>query len=263
MLGKNKPLHDIFAIKKEIAKLTIIVPVYNEAKTVATALSNLISYTQILSRETEILVVESNSSDGSRNIVKVFEKSGAVKVFYQDIATGKGNAVRLGLDQATGDVVVIYDADEEYETSDMDKLIQLIESGSTSFALGTRHQQGNPMRVMAQHKIRSYILNQAHVFFVWFFNVSFGVKLTDPFTMYKMFRREIFNNIILEANRFDFDWEIAGKAILLGSKPVETPITYNARGFSDGKKIRIFRDPITWIVLVFKIKLESFKAKPS
>jgi len=104
----------------------------------------------------------------------------------------------------------------------------------------------------------SKIMNLAHWFFTYIFNLTFGVKLTDPFTMHKVFNARIFDNVNLVANRFDIDWEILGSAIRLGSVPQEVPIEYKARSYGEGKKVRIFLDPLKWIVILVKVRFRRF-----
>jgi hypothetical protein len=161
--------------------------------------------------------------------------------------------------QMSGDVFLIYDADAEYLASDIPRLLEPIEIGLTSFALGTRHEKGRAMRVMDGHRIRPAVMNLAHHFFTMLINATFLVRLTDPFTMYKVFRTDVFTGVELVSNRFDFDWELVCKAIRLGCVPVEIPVFYKSRSFSEGKKVRFVRDPISWIVALIRFRLGRIK----
>ena len=98
------------------------------------------------------------------------------------------------------------------------------------------------------------IVNAAHWVFTWLFNVTYGTKLRDPFTMYKVFRTECIDGVEFVADRFDFDWELVAKLVRLGYEPLEIPVEYNARGFDGGKKVRFFRDPPTWVAACLRFR---------
>jgi glycosyltransferase involved in cell wall biosynthesis len=250
----NQKVADSFALKQPIKLLSVIVAAYNEAETVAQTLRNLHVVLDELSCPSEIIVVESNSKDDTRLILKEIEHELNLKLVLQDNPKGKGSAIRFGISQMSGDVFLIYDADAEYNPEDIPKLLVPIENGTTSFVLGTRHEKGRSMRVMDNHRIRPALMNFAHTFFTNLINVTFFVKLTDPFTMYKIFRSEVFVGIELVSNRFDFDWELVCKAIRLGCRPVEIPVFYKSRSFSEGKKVRFFRDPLTWLIALCRFR---------
>lgn len=250
----NKKTADAFASNQPIKLLSVIVAAYNEASTIAQTLSKLSGVLKTLNCSSEIIVVESNSSDETRKILKSIENQLNLKLIFQDHPQGKGSAVRLGMNQMNGDVFLIYDADAEYDPADIPKLLVPIENGETSFVLGTRHEKGRSMRVMDHHRIRPALMNLAHRFFTGLINVTFFVKLTDPFTMYKIFRSEVFTGVELVSNRFDFDWELVCKSIRLGCIPLEIPVYYKSRSFSEGKKVRFFKDPLTWIVALIKFR---------
>ena len=245
---------DPFSLNQPIKLLSVVVAAYNEESTIANTMTRLRRVLDSLDCATEILVVESNSTDQTRKILKSLEDNLRLKLFFQDSPKGKGSAVRLGLTKISGDVFLIYDADDEYNPGDIPKLLIPISSGRTSFVLGTRHEKGKAMRTMHDHTIRPILMNFAHVFFTGLLNIFFRVKLTDPFTMYKIFRSEVFLGVELVSDRFDFDWELVAKAIRRGAKPVEIPVTYKSRSFSEGKKVRFIRDPLTWIVALIRFR---------
>ncbi len=250
----NKKDVDPFALNQSIKLLSVVVAAYNEADTVAQTLRNLHVVLDELSCSFEIIVVESNSSDNTRLILKQIEHELNLNLILQERPRGKGSAVRLGLSHISGDVFLIYDADAEYSPADIPQLLVPIANGTTSFVLGTRHEKGQSMRVMDNHRIRPALMNFAHTFFTSLINVIFFVKLTDPFTMYKVFRSEVFVGVELVSNRFDLDWELVCKAIRLGCRPVEIPVFYKSRSFSEGKKVRFFRDPLTWVVALVRFR---------
>ena len=253
----NKKTSDSFALNQPIKLLSVIIAAYNEANTIAQTLAKLYDVLETLNCSSEIIVVESNSTDKTREILQSIEHQLNLKLVFQDHPQGKGSAVRLGMRQMSGDVFLIYDADAEYDPADIPKLLEPIVSGATSFVLGTRHEKGRSMRVMDHHRIRPALMNLGHKFFTSLINVSFFVKLTDPFTMYKIFRSEVFSGIELVSNRFDFDWELVCKAIRLGCAPIEIPVFYKSRSFVEGKKVRFFKDPLTWLIALVKFRFSK------
>jgi hypothetical protein len=121
-------------------------------------------------------------------------------------------------------------------------------AGRQAFVLGSRHGHGKwALRKFNDQPAQAFMLNSAHWGFTLLINASLGIWLNDPFTMYKVFRRDCLNGLTFECNRFDFDWELLIKLVRKGYKPLEIPVSYHSRSFKEGKKIRIFRDPLTWI----------------
>jgi len=234
-------------------KLSVVMAVYNEAKTVRQTIHDVL-VAPTLDYDLELIVVESNSTDGSRDIVREFASDPRVTLILQQSPRGKGNAVRAGLAVATGDVVLINDADQEYTVQDYPKLLALFADPTVDFILGSRHQAGRAMRRPSDQKLRFYLVNSAHWVFTFLFNVVYGCRLKDPFTMYKVFRRRCIIGLHLEANRFDFDWELVAKLIRSGYRPREIPISYESRSFDDGKKVRWIHDPLTWLVALVKYR---------
>jgi glycosyltransferase involved in cell wall biosynthesis len=248
---------DKFAINQPINKLSVLVAAYNEVTTIVPAVEALIPVLNSLKCEFEVIVVESNSTDGTRELLQANIQNLGISLFLEESPKGKGSAIRLAMANMSGDVFLIYDADTEYLASDIPMLLGPIESGLTSFVLGTRHEKGRAMRVMDEHRFTPALMNIAHKFFTTLINLSFFVRLTDPFTMYKVFRSDVFKDVILVSNRFDFDWELVCKGIRLGCTPVEIPVFYKSRSFSEGKKVRFIRDPITWFVALIRFRFGS------
>lgn len=233
-------------------------PVYNEASTVRTVIDDVLSQ-QLPDFELELVIVESNSTDGTRQIVREYDERPETTVVFQSEARGKGYAVREGFRHATGDVVLIQDADTEYSVSDYPALLDPIRDGRADFTLGCRHVRGRPMRVMAESRFVCWMLNAAHWGFTFLFDVVYGVRLRDPFTMYKVFRRSCIENVEFVSDRFDFDWELVGKLIRLGHRPLEVPVSYCARSFSEGKKVRLLRDPPTWVAACIRFRFARLR----
>jgi len=246
-------------------KVSIIIAVYNEADTVATLLDRV--WAQPIAAGKEIIVVESNSSDGSRAIVAEFlaghppESSRRVQVIYQDRPRGKGSAIRAGFAAATGDILLIQDADLEYDVADYPDLLKPILEGRAAFVLGSRHMgpQSWKIRKFASG-LQSIVLNMGGRLFHAFFNGLFATHLTDPTSMYKVFRADCLTGLSFTCNRFDFDFELLGKLIRAGFTPMEIPVSYKSRGFDEGKKIRVLRDPLTWIVAILQSRFARLGA---
>jgi glycosyltransferase involved in cell wall biosynthesis len=228
--------------------LSVIVPIYNEAATVRAALDAIVAK-QVPGWTLELILVESNSTDGTREIVLEYRSHPRVKLILEGRPRGKGHAVRAAFAAATGDVILIQDADLEYDLDDYDILLAPIAAGRQEFVLGSRHGEGGwAIRKFSDQPLQALVLNGAHWGFTLLINVSLGIWLRDPFTMYKVFRRSCLDGLTFECNRFDFDWELLIKLIRNGHRPIEIPISYKSRSFKEGKKISMFRDPVTWIV---------------
>lgn len=241
--------------------LSVVMPAFNERATVSQVMERLLTK-QIPGMTLEIIVVESNSTDGTREEVRRFERRTGVTVIYEDRPQGKGHAVRTGLARATGDYVLIQDADLEYDMDDYEPLLAPLRAGQASFVLGARHGANGPtwkMRHFTDQVMVGKVMNVGHVFFTLLFNVVYGTRLSDPFTMYKVFRREAIRGLTFEANRFDFDWELVGKLVRAGHRPIEIPVSYSSRSFAEGKKVSFFRDPLTWLWACIKYRFQPLR----
>jgi SAM-dependent methyltransferase len=235
--------------------VSIVVPVYNERATIAELLGQLHAK-QLHGADKEIIIIESNSTDGSREVVRAYEHRPGFTVILEERPRGKGAATRTGLAAARGDIILIQDADLEYDLDDYDALLEPILSGRHAFVLGARH--GGAFWKMRQFRSAygaSVVMNFAHWAFTWMINVCFLVKLSDPFTMYKVFRRDCIGQLRFQCNRFDFDWELLILLIKRGYHPIEIPVNYRSRSFAEGKKVRFLRDPITWLYTLARLRL--------
>ena len=230
-----------------MTKLSVIVPVYNEKASILELLDLLLSKS-LPGIDIEFVFVESNSTDGTKQIVQALPVTSSLKTFFEDRPRGKGHAVRRGILEATGDIILIQDADLEYSLDDYEKLLAPIIEGKADFVLGTRHTEGNwHMRKFSTGNHYAVLFNLAHWGFTAMLNFSLGTRMTDPFTMFKVFRKSCLHGIQLECNRFDLDWELVIKLVKAGYKPLEIPVSYNSRDFNEGKKVSILKDPPTWI----------------
>ena len=236
-------------------RLSVIMPVYNERETFRTVFEELLGKS-IPDTDMEIVLIESNSTDGTREDVLALADDPRVTAILEDQPRGKGHAVRAGLRKATGDVILIQDADSEYDMSDYEKLLEPLRLFEASFVLGSRecHDGHWGMRHFERQQHMSWFMNVGHLAFLGLFNTVYGQRLSDPFTMYKVFRRDCLTGLRLECNRFDFDWELTAKLIRRGHIPLEVPVHYRSRSFSEGKKITLLGDPVSWVRACFKYR---------
>ncbi len=229
--------------------LSVIIPAYNEAETFGELMEALLGK-KLPGLQMEIIVVESNSTDGTREIAQKYQNHPGVKLVLEEQPRGKGHAVRTGLKAASGDYVLIQDADLEYDLEDYDALLEPLIAGRNAFVLGSRHGGRNVWKMRqftGQHGL-SLFVNLGHWLFTTLINLLFLQRLRDPFTMFKVFRRDCLYGLEFECNRFDFDYELLIKLIRKGYRPIELPVNYRSRSFKEGKKVRMFRDPPTWLM---------------
>lgn len=247
-----------FARKVEIPAqpvLSVIVPAYNEAKTFETMMNGLLRK-ELPGLRKEIIVVESNSTDGTRQIVEQYRGDARVKLVFEERPRGKGHAVRAGLKAASGDYVLIQDADLEYDFEDYDALLEPLLSGRAAFVLGSRHGGRNvlKMREFSGQLGLSLFFNFGHWLFTELVNALYRQRLSDPFTMFKVFRRDCLFGLEFECDRFDFDFELLIKLIRKGYRPAELPVNYRSRSYKEGKKVRLFLDPFDWLKTLVRLR---------
>lgn len=238
--------------------LSVIVPAYNEYNTVTKLLDKLVNK-KIANVHIEIIIIESNSDDGTRDAVLKYKHLPFVKIILEDNPVGKGAAVRKGLKIATGDYVLIQDADLEYDINDYDKLIQPLIEGKTKFVLGARAMDRGvfKMRQINNKPFTSLFINFGHLFFSSLINLLYMQKLYDPFTMYKVFSRDCIKDINFKCMRFDFDGELLLKLLHKGFVPIEIPVNYEARSFEAGKKIKVIRDSLLLLKVIISCRFSK------
>jgi glycosyltransferase involved in cell wall biosynthesis len=239
-------------------RLSVIVPVYNEKTTFTQMMEQLLAK-EIPNLSIDIIIVESKSSDGTRELVTNYEKNPKVTVIYQAEAKGKGNAVRAGLAIAKGDYIIIQDADLEYDLDDYDLLLEPLKRYRRAFVLGSRHTSRGAWKIRQFSKSRylGVTMNVAHLVLAGIFNCLFFQSIKDPFTMFKVFRRDCLHDMNLTCNGFDFDCELIARLVQAGYRPLEIPINYSSRSFAEGKKISFFGDPPTYIAAFLKCRFSK------
>jgi hypothetical protein len=234
--------------------LTVIVPAFNEAGYLRAVLDQLLSQRFVIPHE--VIVVESNSSDGTREIAQTYEGRPGIRIIYEDRPRGKGSAVRRGLTAATGTIVLIQDADFEYDLGDYDALLEPIVQRRTGFVLGSRSLGLDDWKVrrLARSRLKAFLMNFAQVLFARTFNVLFQQRVTDVNTMFKVFRRECVEGVDFAATGFSFDIELACMLVKNGYSPMEVPVNYVARGFDEGKKINFASEFFPSFSMFFKCR---------
>ena len=228
-------------------KIPVIIPIFNEIKTI----KNIIQRVKAVNIEKEIIIVDDCSTDGSREILRQIKEDG-IEVFFHQKNSGKGAALRTGFKHITGEIVIIQDADLEYNPQDYLKLIEPFSRDGIDVVYGSRFLK------------REYVPHCIHPFYLTHFignkmlnflvNVLYNARITDMETCYKAFRAPIITKITIKANRFDFEPEITAKVLKQGCRVFEVPIVYIARGFSEGKHIT-WRDGFSALWTLFKYRI--------
>jgi glycosyltransferase involved in cell wall biosynthesis len=208
--------------------LSVIIPVYNEVENIGEILKRV----RTTKLANEIIVVDDGSQDGTRAALQQLDGQGEVRVILHKRNQGKGAAVVTGLRSARGDILLIQDADLEYDPRDYPTLLRPIEEGLADVVYGSRFL-GAPHRVtMFWHLIANRLLT-------FMTNILYNTILTDMETGYKVFRREVFDGMTIRSKRFDFEPEFTAKVLKSKHRIFEVPISFNPRDYSQGKKIKL------------------------
>jgi len=230
-------------------KLSIIIPAYNEEKTILKVISR-VKNVNLGNIAKEIIVVDDFSRDGTRKLLESLQSRSlkALKVFFHEKNKGKGAAIRTALKHATGDIMLIQDADLEYDPKEYRKLLKPIVKGNAKVVYGSR------LASIRRNLKKMYKLHYfGNLFLTGITSTLYGAKITDMETGYKVFRKEVIQGMHLKAKRFDFEPEITAKILKKGYKIVEVPIDFMGRKFSEGKKIT-WKDGVKALLCLIKYR---------
>ena len=209
-------------------ELSVVIPVFNEVKNIA----EIVKRVRATGLVSEIIVVDDCSQDGTRTILQELNGKDGLSLILHDQNRGKGAAVRTGLQHARGDVILIQDADLEYNPRDYPMLLRPIEEGLADVVYGSRFLGGPRRATMFWHAVANQILT-------FMTNILYDTILTDMETGYKVFRREVVQGMKLRASRFDFEPEFTAKILKRHHRIYDVPISFVPRDYSEGKKIKL------------------------
>jgi glycosyltransferase involved in cell wall biosynthesis len=243
-------------------KLSVVIPVYNERATI----EKLLDRVQAVWMEKEIIIVDDGSTDGTREFLRDLERSSRhnpgvlnlpesarqlrtdnVRVFFHDQNRGKGAALRRGFQEATGRIVIVQDADLEYDPQDYHRLAEPIEQGEADVVYGSRFLGGT-------HRVLFFWHSVGNKFLTTLSNMLTNLNLSDVWTCYKAFRREVLQDIKLKENRFGFEPEVTAKIAKGEWRIFEVPISYYGRTYAEGKKIT-WKDGVRAVLCVLRYNM--------
>ena len=209
-------------------KLSVIIPIYNEVESIR----EIVKRVQGTNLAGEILLVDDGSIDGTRDLLKEMDGKDNVRVILKDKNEGKGSAVTVGIQAAEGEVLLVQDADLEYDPRDYPTLLQPLEEGIADVVYGSRFLGGPRRVVMFWHLVANYMLT-------FMTNILYNTILSDMETGYKVFRKQVVEGMTIHAKRFDFEPEFTAKILKRKYRIFEVPISFNPRDYSEGKKIKL------------------------
>jgi glycosyltransferase involved in cell wall biosynthesis len=221
--------------------LSVVMPVYNERETI----EEIIGRVMRVPIRIELIVVDDCSKDGTRDMLVDLQKRHGFKLILQEKNAGKGSALRRGFQEVTGDVMVIQDADLEYSPEEYGDLIALISEGRADVVYGSRF--------IGRHRVFLFTHYAGNRLLTLITNILYNTMLTDMETCYKMMRTEVLRSMTLDSNGFGIEPEMTAKIFKRGYRVYEVPITYDGRGYEDGKKIT-WRDGVValWVLIKYR-----------
>jgi glycosyltransferase involved in cell wall biosynthesis len=221
--------------------LSVVMPAYNERTTIEEIVRRVLA----VPIRTELIVVDDGSTDGTRDVLASLAKELPLKLVLQPANGGKGAALRRGFQEVTGDLVIIQDADLEYSPEEFPQLIELICQGRADVVYGSRF--------LGRHRVFLFTHYAGNRFLTLVTNVLYNTMLTDMETCYKVMRTEVLRSMTLQSNGFGIEPELTAKIFKRGFRVYEVPITYDGRGYEEGKKIT-WRDGIValWVLLKYR-----------
>lgn len=241
----------------EPVKLSILFPVYNEKSTVKEILDQVLAFS-MSGLEKEVIIIEGNSTDGTRDVIREYEGRDGVRIIYEDRPAGKGAAVRAGVAEVTGDIVLIQDGDLEYKVEDYPKVLTPLIEGKADVSFGSRAMDSKThwqyRRFAGAERLYGFVVNFGGVFLTGLFNFLYGTSLSDGATMFKVYPAGPLKKMKLNSDHFDYDWEIQAKLAKMGCRFHDTPVWYKARSRAEGKKIRFWRDgfKVLWAIVKYR-----------
>ncbi|MBS1612723.1 MAG: glycosyltransferase family 2 protein [Bacteroidetes bacterium] len=223
-------------------KLSVIMPVFNEKKTIR----EIIAKVMAVPIPIELVIVDDASTDGTRDILKEYEGKPNIQVYYHEKNKGKAGAIKTGIPHTTGDIISIQDGDLETNPNDFVHLTEPIKKGDAQVVYGSRYYGGDEKSLYSAYKFGARFLSVV-------VNVLYNQNITDEATCYKVFRADILKQIPLTYDRFEFCPEVTAKVSKMGYKIKELPMNYYPRSFEEGKKMN-WRDGVKalWVLVKYR-----------
>jgi glycosyltransferase involved in cell wall biosynthesis len=241
---QNYPQPAPYKLRQRRLTLSVVIPCYNEASMIAEVLQRV----EDVGLANEIIIVDDGSTDGTRTVLATIEAENrpSVRIIYHDHNQGKGAALVTGFAAASSDVVLIQDADFEYDPREYPILLKPLEEGIATVVYGSRFLGGPRKAMNFWHMVANKVLTLTT-------NILYNAILSDMETCYKVFRREVVQDMVIHARRFDFEPEFTAKVLKKGIRIYEVPISYNGREWDEGKKINWTDGPIAlWTLIKYR-----------